>query len=214
MRDCAGRIYPAGLVANLPADPAAICGKAIQKHPGLRYQTTLEFAEDLRRWLRTEPTRARPAWALRRTWLWAQRNKGWAMAIGVVLFASFVLLGGGVRYQKNKATAFEAKSEAAGAKAALAEAQAFAEGARADLAEQVAQTRKRELLMQQLQRLRLSTHQAGWSEDAWERVRGIANIRKDDDLRNEAAHSLSGLDAQNTKTFEAMEPSFRFARAS
>lgn len=62
------------LVDNVPADLAAICRKAMQKQSSRRYATAGEFAEDLRRWLRFEPTRARPARTMRRLFLWARRN--------------------------------------------------------------------------------------------------------------------------------------------
>jgi hypothetical protein len=49
--------------------------------------------DDLCRWLHDEPTRARPAWLLRRTWLWARRNKGWATAI-ITALLGLAALGG------------------------------------------------------------------------------------------------------------------------
>jgi serine/threonine protein kinase/WD40 repeat protein len=77
-------------VGNVPADLVAICRKAMRKVRGERYASAAEFAVDLRRWLRGEPTAARPAWPPRRIALWARRNKGWAAAL-VVLFLTAAL---------------------------------------------------------------------------------------------------------------------------
>jgi len=78
---------PRGLVGNLPPDLAAICGKAVRKEPAKRYPSAREFADDLRRWLRHEPTTALPARVFRRAGLWAKRNPGWAAALATVILA-------------------------------------------------------------------------------------------------------------------------------
>ncbi|HJT32966.1 MAG TPA: protein kinase [Pirellulales bacterium] len=83
---------PRRLIANAPHDLAAICRKALRKAPVQRYQTAGEFADDLRRWLRREPTAARPARAPRRALLWSRRNKGWAGAIAVSILSVAALL--------------------------------------------------------------------------------------------------------------------------
>lgn len=76
---------PRQFVSNVPADLVAICQKALRKKPDQRYASAGAFAEDLRRWLRFEPTQARPARAPRQVMLWARRNKGWATALLVVI---------------------------------------------------------------------------------------------------------------------------------
>jgi serine/threonine protein kinase/WD40 repeat protein len=81
---------PAAAVTNVPPDLSAICRKAISKEPEKRYQTAGDLAEDLRRWLHDEPTRARPATVLRKIWLWARRNRGWAAAVVAVVGAVLV----------------------------------------------------------------------------------------------------------------------------
>src|SRR6185436_14210570 len=81
-------------------------------------QTACEFAEDLRRWLRHEPTMARPLWAWQRVWLWALRNKGWAAAIGFGLFCAALLAWGGVRYEQHRADIAEERGKVAEAEAA------------------------------------------------------------------------------------------------
>jgi serine/threonine protein kinase/WD40 repeat protein len=173
-----GPTPPQELVRNIPADLVAICRKAMRKEPGQRYQTAKEVAEDLRRWMRLEPTTARPARTPRRVFLWARRNKGWAAAIIMILFAFSALAVGAFLVEKSRA-----------------------EGAQYALE------------LQELQQLRLSTHTAGWSEEAWERVRKLAKIRKDDNLRNQAAATLVGIDAKISKTFPFDASSVVFDRA-
>jgi serine/threonine protein kinase/WD40 repeat protein len=80
-------------VGNVPADLAAICRKSLRKDARERYATAAEFAADLRRWLRLEPTIARPARTPRRVWLWARRNNGWAAAIVALILLVIVALG-------------------------------------------------------------------------------------------------------------------------
>ena len=66
---------PRKCVRGVPGDLSAICRKALQKHPDRRYLTARAFAEDLRRWLRREPTSARPG-LFRRVALWSSAEQG------------------------------------------------------------------------------------------------------------------------------------------
>ena len=75
--------------ANISRDLEAIVLKTLNRDPAHRYQNALVLSEDLRHWLRGEPVTSRPAWPLRRTWLWSKRNKG--MAIGLVAFLLGIL---------------------------------------------------------------------------------------------------------------------------
>src|SRR5262249_16042635 len=62
------------LAAPVPADLAAVCAKALGEAPAERYGSSGALAEDLRRWLRSEPTEAHPRRMLRRPLFWARRN--------------------------------------------------------------------------------------------------------------------------------------------
>src|SRR5262249_38133424 len=138
----------------------------------------------LRRWLGNEPTRARPAWPLRKMWLWSKRNKGWAaaIAVGVLAFLAPFLTLSAVWIQQ---------------------ANARAETAQRDLQLQrlQAEAAKRELQLQRLQQVRLTPHRNGWSDDVWELVRSLGKVRYDLDLRNQAAATLIGLDATVAKRY-------------
>jgi WD40 repeat protein len=56
--------------------------------------------------------------------------------------------------------------------------------------------RRREVLSQKLQRVRLTPHMAGWSEEAWKLVEEAAALRPSAELRDEAAAVLAGTDAR------------------
>jgi serine/threonine protein kinase/WD40 repeat protein len=87
---------PSTLVTGVERDLEAICLKALAKEPARRYPTAQAFADDLRRWLRYEPTHVRPAWPARRFFLWARRNKGWAAALVAAVFCLVFIAVAGV----------------------------------------------------------------------------------------------------------------------
>jgi tRNA A-37 threonylcarbamoyl transferase component Bud32/tetratricopeptide (TPR) repeat protein len=76
---------PRSLNNYVPADLETICLKAIDKDPSRRYQTAQEFADDLRRWLRSEPIRARRTGSLGRASRWCRRNPLLAVMTGTAL---------------------------------------------------------------------------------------------------------------------------------
>jgi tetratricopeptide (TPR) repeat protein len=65
---------PRRLNDKIPGDLETVCLKALAKEPGRRYATAGALAEDLRRWLRGEPIRARPAGRAERFGRWCRRN--------------------------------------------------------------------------------------------------------------------------------------------
>ena len=172
---------PRKLIANIPRDLDAICLKAIQEGPADRYQTTREFGEELNRWLRGEPTLAHPARAPRWAYLWARRNKGWAMAIVAFLLALVSVLIGGFRFEQARAEANEAHAGASEARA---------------------QAEERESLMLTVDSLLRPGQSDGWSAAAWDKARRIVHLGKDHHVRDQAAAILGGLDARELKHFE------------
>ena len=74
-------------------DFRAILEKVTATEPSCRYASMTEVGEDLERYLRHEPVRARPAGAVRRVVLWARRNPATAICAGTaaVLFSALVL---------------------------------------------------------------------------------------------------------------------------
>jgi serine/threonine protein kinase/WD40 repeat protein len=83
-------IPPRRLVRHLPRDLAGICKKAMQKDPDRRYQTAQALADDLRHWLRKEPTSVRRS-VPRRMWLWGRRNRALTLTGSVALLLSLAL---------------------------------------------------------------------------------------------------------------------------
>src|SRR5204862_2332980 len=64
---------PRSLNDRIPRDLETITLKAMAREPARRYDTALELAADLRRWLSGEPIRARPVGQLERAWRWSPR---------------------------------------------------------------------------------------------------------------------------------------------
>jgi serine/threonine protein kinase/WD40 repeat protein/tetratricopeptide (TPR) repeat protein len=74
---------PRRLNPSVPRDLETIVLKAMSKRPEDRYQGAMELAEDLRRWQRLEPIRARRIGPVGRFARWCQRNPALAAATGI-----------------------------------------------------------------------------------------------------------------------------------
>jgi len=64
---------PCTLNHRIPRDLEMICLKAMNKEPGNRYPTARAMQEDLRRFLSSQPVKARPVGLTKRLWLWCRR---------------------------------------------------------------------------------------------------------------------------------------------
>jgi hypothetical protein len=115
---------PRQLNEAVPRDLETVCLKALAKEPARRYQSARELAEDLRRWQRGEPIRARPTGRLEKLWLWCRRNP-WAAGLTAALLLVLLAGGTGVVWQWLRAedNAAQALREAAEARRQTAEAQ-------------------------------------------------------------------------------------------
>jgi hypothetical protein len=76
-------VPPRRLLPNIPRDLEIICLKTLAKAPGQRYATAGDLADDLRRFVKHEPIRARPVGGVEKAWRWCRRNPALAAASGL-----------------------------------------------------------------------------------------------------------------------------------
>jgi WD40 repeat protein len=79
---------PRALDPHIPRDLETIVRKAMAKEPANRYPSAGALAEDLRRFLNSEPIQARPVRQLERLWRWSKRKPVIASLAGAVFILS------------------------------------------------------------------------------------------------------------------------------
>jgi eukaryotic-like serine/threonine-protein kinase len=80
------------LQPNVPRDLETICLKCLRKDPRQRYSSAVELAEDIQRFLRDEPIRARPIRAVEKLRRWVRRHPASALLLTTGLLAPVVAL--------------------------------------------------------------------------------------------------------------------------
>jgi serine/threonine protein kinase/Tfp pilus assembly protein PilF len=80
-------VPPRQLNARLPRDLETICLKCLRKEVGKRYPSALALADDLHRFLASEPIQARPVRLWERGLKWARRRPALAALVGVLAVA-------------------------------------------------------------------------------------------------------------------------------
>jgi WD40 repeat protein len=104
------------LTAGVPRDLAAICGRCLEKDPRRRYGSAVDLADDLRRFLRNEPTAARPLGPAARMVRWSRRNPlplsimGMICLVFVIIFAGFAWHSSRLREFNNRLTAWNRRA--------------------------------------------------------------------------------------------------------
>jgi tetratricopeptide (TPR) repeat protein len=80
---------------GVPRDLALVAARAMEKDPAARYPSAEAFGEDLSRWLRGEPIRARRAAPAEQMLRWAHRNRALARVLAAAAVALVLSLAGG-----------------------------------------------------------------------------------------------------------------------
>lgn len=83
-------VPPQRLQSSVPRDLETICLKCLEKEPKRRYASAQALADDLQRYLRGEPIRARPARPWEIAWKWARRKPTAASLLAVLLLAAII----------------------------------------------------------------------------------------------------------------------------
>jgi serine/threonine protein kinase/Flp pilus assembly protein TadD len=105
----------------LPAELETVVLKALEKRPEERYATAQELADDLGRFLKDEPVRARRPTLLQRCRRWMRRHKPLVGGAAAALLAALLVLAGGLGWLLRDREARRTETERA-VKAALDEA--------------------------------------------------------------------------------------------
>ena len=103
---------PRSCDAAIPRDLESICLRCLEREPERRYRSARELADDLRRWLRGEPVRARALSLPEKTWRWCRRRPALASAL-VGLFSVVVVAFGLVEAARRREGAAKARAESA-----------------------------------------------------------------------------------------------------
>jgi serine/threonine protein kinase/WD40 repeat protein len=87
---------------GIPRDLETLCLKCLAKEPAQRYVSALALADDLERFVRGDPIRARPLTTPEAVWRWTRRRPKIAALVGALLLA-FLLGFAGVTWQWRRA---------------------------------------------------------------------------------------------------------------
>jgi serine/threonine protein kinase/WD40 repeat protein len=87
-------VAPSRLVGSIPRDLETICLKCLRKDPRARYASAGELRDDLQRFLRCEPIRAKSVSILKRSLKWGRRHPAILLAVLVSVTAILLLIGG------------------------------------------------------------------------------------------------------------------------
>ena len=104
-------VPPSRLVPRLPRDLETICLKCLHKEPHKRYESAQALADDLERYLRGEPIKARrtPLWE--RGGKWVRRHQVATMLLGLGTVGILGSCAGILEYQRTRASGLQHESD-------------------------------------------------------------------------------------------------------
>ena len=102
---------PSALNSAVDRDLETVCLKCLEKDPQVRYPSADALAEELERWLRHEPIRARPSAAAERLGKWIRRNPRVATLVVLLNLVFIIGLGGILIVSVRLASANRAKEQ-------------------------------------------------------------------------------------------------------
>ena len=180
---------PRTIRSKAHADLVVICGKAMEKQPGQRYQSMEEFAADLRRHMANEPIHAKPPSPVQRAVKWVRRNptRSGVGAVSVLAFTVIAWLSIQVYEQNEQLSEALMTAIEESARATEAEGEAFKDRNLARAAESEANKERDNALRSE-------------REAAAERDRALAAQRMADEERDRA---LAAEDMAARQTYSA-----------
>jgi WD40 repeat protein len=177
-------VPPRQLQSQVPHDLNTICLKCLHKEPRKRYGSCEELAEDLGRFMRGEPVRARPVGEGERLWRWCRRNPLLAAGTATIALALTTIAVLAVVAARNAQAVAEAERAAA---------EAERENARKDA------QRLHGALVEQARAERL----AGFRGRALKRIAEAAAIHVTPELRREAIQAITSAGVRFVKEVPA-----------
>lgn len=105
-------VSPRLLNPSVPKDLETICLKCLEKEPGKRYASAAALGEELSRFLRDEPIRARAVSRVEKVWRWSRRRPTAAAALGLLLIVAIGSPIAALRINHERQQAEEARKQA------------------------------------------------------------------------------------------------------